>query len=136
MRVGDWVHCDAGWGCIERIENPRTHAEVQWIAGKRSPYRLHVTLRPDVSAEPITIDLASALARFSDPGRVFTCSQCRGFSTQRKEVLHRHCQEAHPIRKKEAKYVKDRIAYRYETEEAISLRLLEFTSEKPRDQLT
>jgi len=134
VRVGDWVHCDVGWGRIERIENPRTHAEAKWIGGKRSHYRLHVTLRPDVSAEPITIDLASASARFLEPGRVFACTKCERFSTQRKGDLRLHFQEAHPVRsKKEAK--RGTIKYRFE-EERISLQLLEFTSEEPLDQLT
>jgi len=137
VRVGDWVHCDVGWGRIERIENPRTHAEVKWIAGKRSIYQLHVALRPGVCADPelITIDLESAAARFSGAGRVLTCTKCGRFSTQRKDDLRQHFEEAHPIRsKREAKYVRNRITYRFE-EEPISLQLLEFTSEKPRSQL-
>jgi len=133
VRVGDWVHCDVGWGRIERIENPHAHAEVKWIAGKRSDYQLHVTLRPDVSAEPITIDLASASARFSKPGRVFACTKCESFSTQRKDDLRLHFQEAHPIRsKKEAE--RGTIKYRFE-EEPISLQLLEVTPEEPHNQL-
>jgi len=134
VRVGDWVHCDVGWGRIEHIENPRTHTEAKWVGGKRSDYQLHVTLRPDVSAEPITIDLASASARFLEPGRVFACTKCEGFSTQRKGDLRLHFQEAHPIRsKKEAK--RGTIKYRF-IEEPISLQLLEFTSEEPPNQLT
>ena len=134
VRVGDWVHCDVGWGRIERIENPRTDTEAKWIGGKRSDYQLHVTLRPDVSAEPITIDLASASVRFLEPGWVFACTKCEGFSTQRKGDLRLHFQEAHPIRsKKEAGH--GTIRYRFE-EEPISLQLLEFTSEEPPNQLT
>jgi len=133
VRVGDWVHSNVGWGRIERIENPHTHAEVKWIAVKRSNHQLHVTLRPDVSAEPITIDLASASARFLEPGRVFACAKCEGFSTQRKGDLRLHFQQAHPIRsKKEAGH--GTIKYRFE-DQPISLQLLEFTSEEPRDQL-
>jgi len=134
VRVGDWAHCDVGWGRIERIENPRTHTEIKWIVWKRSNYQLHVTLRPDISAEPITIDLASASARFSkQPGRVLACTKCESFSTQRKGDLRLHFQEAHPIRsKKEAK--RGTIKYRFE-EEPISLRLLEFSSEEPYNQL-
>ena len=135
MRVGDWVHSDVGWGRIKRIENPQTHAEVQWCAGKGSPYRLHVTLRPDVSAELITIDLASASVCFPGPGQVLTCTECEGFATQDKDVLRKHFQETHPIRKKrETKLVRDSIKYRY-IEGPISLRLLEFTSEEPPNQL-
>jgi len=133
VRVEDWVHCDVGWGRIERIENPHTRAEVKWIAGKRSHYQLHVTLRPDVSPEPITIDLASASARFLEPGRVFACAKCERFSTQRKGDLRLHFQQAHPIRsKKEAE--RGTIKYRFE-EEPVSLQLLEFTSEEPHNQL-
>lgn len=137
VRVGDWAHCDVGWGRIERIENPHTRTETEWIVWKRSDYQLHVTLRPDVSPEPIIIDLASASARFLGPGLVLTCMKCKGFSTQRKEVLKEHFRVAHPVRsKKKAKSVKD-IAYRREEEDVpISLQLLEFTSEEPPNQLT
>ena len=133
VRVGDWVHCDVGWGRIERIENPHTRAEVKWIAGKRSHYQLHVTLRPDVSPEPITIDLASASARFLEPDRVFACAECERFSTQRKGDLRLHFQQAHPTRsKKEAGH--GTIKYRFE-DQPISLQLLESTSEEPHNQL-
>ena len=134
VRVGDWVHSDLGWGRIERIENPDTHTEAKWIAGKQSHYQLHVTLRPDISAESVTIDLVSASACFSRPGRAFACTQCDEFSTQCKDVLWRHCQKVHPLRGKEAKDATKSIRYRYE-DGPISLHLLQFTSEEPRDQL-
>jgi hypothetical protein len=135
VRVGDWVRSDVGWGRIVHIENPQTHAEVKWCAGKRSPYRLHVTLRPDVSAELITIDLTSASVRFPGSSQVFTCTKCEGFSTQDKDILRKHFQEAHPIRRKRvARFVRDHIAYRYERCR-FKLRRLEFTSEEPPNQL-
>lgn len=133
VRVGDWVHCDVGWGRIERIENPHTRAEVEWIAGKRSDYQLHVTLRPDISPEPIIIDLVSASARFSKPGWVLTCTKCENFSTQRKDDLQQHFQEAHPIRSKK-EVERGTIKYRRK-EQPISSQLLEFSSEEPRNQL-
>jgi len=133
VRVGEWVHCDVGWGRIERIENPHTHAEIEWIAGKRSHYQLHVTLRPDVSPEPIIIDLASASVRFLEPDRVFACTKCEGFSTQRKDDLRLHFQEAHPTRsKKEAGH--GTIRFRFE-DQPISLQLLEVAPEEPHNQL-
>ena len=133
VHVGDWVHSTVGWGRIERIENPHTRAEVKWIARKQSNHQLYVTLRPNVSAEPITIDMMSSSARFLEPGRVFACTKCDGFSTQRKDDLRLHFQEAHPIRsKKEAE--RGTIKYRFK-EQPISLQLLEFSSEEPREQL-
>lgn len=136
IRVGDWVHSNVGWGRIDRIVNPRTHAEADWIAGKQSRYLLHVTLRPNVFPESIVVDLASESTRFLAAGRVITCTECKRFSTQHKDVLWQHFQKVHPIRRKrEAKLVTSRIAYRLD-EGPISLHLLEFISEKPSDQLT
>ena len=136
VRVGDWVHSDVGWGRIMRIENPQTHAEVQWCAGKRSPYRLHVTLRPSVAAEFITIDLESASADFVHSGQIFTCTQCEAFSTRDIKTLQRHFEIAHPPQTKKEAELRggNYVAFRLE-KMPMPLRFLEFHFEEPPDQL-
>jgi hypothetical protein len=133
VQVGNWVHCSAGWGRVECIENPQTRTEIKWItAGQRTGHRLHITLRPDVFAERIVIDLApSASARFLEAGQVLVCTKCARFSTRCKDILQQHFQEAHPIRSRKGV---PQLRYR-RCEEAIPLQLLEFTSTEPRNQL-
>jgi len=137
VRVGDWVLCNLGWGRIDRIEKRDTHAQVNWCAGTRSPYRLIVALRPRVATEMIAIDLASQSAEFLGSGQAFTCPKCDMFSTQRKDLLEKHFKAAHPPRtKREAKQRgPGYIVYRLEKETSIQVRFLEFTSEEPPDQL-
>jgi len=137
VRVGDWVHCNLGWGRIERIEKRDTQAQVNWCAGTRSPYRLIVALRPGVATEMIAIDLASRTAEFLGSGRAFTCPKCDMFSTQCKDLLRKHIKVAHPPRtKREAKQRgKDYIVYRFEKETSIQADLLELASEGPSDQM-
>jgi len=136
VRVGDWIRCNLGWGCVERIEKCDTRAQVNWCAGKQSPFRLIVALRPGVATEMIAIDLASTSADFSGSGRVLTCTECKAFSTQREDLFKRHFEIAHPPRtKQEAKRRgKGYVAFRHEKETGIQLHLLEFHSKEPKDQ--
>jgi len=136
IRVGDWVHCSLGKGCIEQIEDVDTCAQVNWCAGQRSHYRLIITLRSREVVETVTLDLASGSAKFLHPGLVRVCTECEVFSTQNKDNLIRHFEEVHPPRtKKEAKNRGRKfVKYYREEETSIPLRFLEFSSEEPPDQ--
>jgi hypothetical protein len=135
VHVGDWVHSNVGWGCIERIEDPHTRAEARWFTGKRSHYQLHVALRPDVLAERITIDLVSASAHFFGPSFVYACTKCESFATQFKDILQRHFQTAHPSRSKKDQGLITYSILPSKNKNSIAIQFLEFASEEPPDQL-
>ncbi|MBN1887186.1 MAG: hypothetical protein JW850_04330 [Thermoflexales bacterium] len=78
---GFWVHTDAGWGRIEKIEN-RTGRRVEHFLSEQADFQLHVTLRPDLDAESIIVDLAENQISFPNAGRIYTCTKCNGFSAR------------------------------------------------------
>jgi len=95
VRPGTWVYTDAGWGRIERMEDPDGQPVEQFITGERD-YRLYVTLRPALDAMPIVVDLAKKVIRFTEADCIFTCTKCYGFSTQAPGlILNRHDPVAH-----------------------------------------
>jgi hypothetical protein len=95
VQPGTWVRTDAGWGRIDRIEDQDGEPVDQFLSG-RTGYRLHVTLRPAVDAEPVVVDLARKLIRFPQADVIYTCTKCKGFSTQDCYlIVERHDYVAH-----------------------------------------
>jgi DNA-directed RNA polymerase alpha subunit len=105
VHVGSWVYTDAGWGRIERIEDLAERPVQQFLKGQ-TEYRLYVTLRPDVDAEPVVVDLKRKLITFTAADVIHTCTKCYGFSAQNPYlIVERHDRVAHggigPKRKRE-----------------------------------
>jgi hypothetical protein len=126
VRPGVWVRTDVGWGCIERIEDPAGHLVEQFISGQTT-YRLYAILRPNADAEPIVVDLTKKLISFPEPDCIYTCSKCKGFSTRDWSlIVNQHDRAAHggvgP-------------SYRTERVTVRSLRNLQYSARKPRDEL-
>jgi hypothetical protein len=95
VQVGTWVYTDAGWGRVERIED-QAGAPVEHYLSGQTDYRLHVTLRPAVDAEPVIVDLERKLIIFTDADVIFTCCKCYGFSARdRYLIVERHDYVAH-----------------------------------------
>jgi DNA-directed RNA polymerase alpha subunit len=90
VRPGTWVYTDAGWGRIERIETIDGQPVEEFMA-KEDDYRLYVTLRPTLDAEPILVDLARHLITFAAADEIHTCAKCKGFSSQDQNlIVERH----------------------------------------------
>jgi hypothetical protein len=135
VHVGDWVHCDAGWGRIEGIENQHTSAKLMWIAELESPYQIQVILRPDVKAEEVVIDLESRTLRFVNAARVYTCEQCGSFTTQSRSTLTKHSARVHPPRKGK-KHGRTYFKIKWKgPEEPVELQHLTRFVDEPEDQL-
>jgi len=129
IRKGIWVRTDAGWGQIERIEDPEGNGVSQYIRGQQR-HRLVVTLRPGFDAEPITVDLPSKLIRFPDAGCIYTCSKCRCFSSRdRNLIISRYM--GHDT----AAHGGIEPAYGPEKLNVRSLRTLEYSARKPKNEL-
>lgn len=95
VQTGTWVFCDAGWGLIKRIETRDGEPVEQFFRGQ-SDYRLHVTLRPGVEAEPVVVDLAQKEIRFPKAQDLFTCTKCYCFSTRDCHlIVNEHNRAAH-----------------------------------------
>jgi hypothetical protein len=127
IRVGMWVHCDLGWGRVERIENQRTGQQVSRRVVSQGAYTLVVTLRPGEHGETIIVDLPSRTADFQSPGPVYSCGKCRPFFTQRMDIMQRHFESSH---RREAR--RGMVICCEVTERPIELTLLDF-EEKPPD---
>ena len=122
VRPGIWVCTDAGWGRIERIEDLTGRSVQQYIRGQ-TDYRLFVTLRPSIDAEPIEVDLTRKLISFCEAVCIYTCTKCKGCSACDWSLLvNRHDKVAHggvgPA------YRKERVTFR-------SLRTLEYSARPP-----
>jgi hypothetical protein len=81
VQPGTWVRTEAGWGRIDRIEDLEGKPVSKFLSG-RTAYRLHVTLRPAVDAEPVVVDLPRELILFTEADVIFTCDKCSGFSAR------------------------------------------------------
>jgi hypothetical protein len=126
VRPGVWVRTDAGWGYIDRIEDPAGQQVEQFISGQ-TVHRLSVTLRPNADAEPIVIDLTRKLISFPESDCIYTCSKCNGFTTQDWSlIVNQHDRVVH-----------GGIGPSYRTERVTvrSLRNLQYSIRKPRDEL-
>lgn len=135
-RVGQWLRCNLGWGRVERIDHLGTGKQVQWCVAKQSRYRLHVVLRPDVHPETVTIDLASSVAGFAQPGAAHTCAECGQFTTQHIDLLSKHYEVAHRARGYwERRYRRDGYARSHVEDGEIAISGLEFAPGRPAKQL-
>jgi hypothetical protein len=133
IHVGDWVHCDLGWGRIEQIEKLDTGAQVRWCVGKQSRHKLVVALHPNVDPEMIVIDLPSSSAAFVNPGIVMICSECDAFSTQKYPLMEQHFEAAHRPRTKKKIKEQGEGYRRFRRPESmpVLINFLEFSSEQP-----
>lgn len=127
VQAGTWVFCDAGWGRIERIEDLDGKDVEHFIRGQ-TDYRLYVTLRPFVDAEPIIVDLAKRDIRFPETDCIYTCAKCGSFSAQDCHlIVSDHNRVSHGnIR---PSFRKERITTRL-------LERLEYSKRAPRQQLS
>lgn len=90
VRPGGWVRCQAGWGRIDKIERLADNQPIEQFIRGQTDLRLHVTLRPEHDAEPVTIDLLADRLRlkFTKAQDVFRCVEpgC-GFITRETDLL-------------------------------------------------
>lgn len=91
IQPGCWVHCQAGWGQLDSLETP--DGERLWVASREeiaAGARLHVTLRPGPDAERVVIETGSRLIQFASDDKVYICTGCDHFATQRETLFYHH----------------------------------------------
>lgn len=96
IRQGAWVHCEAGWGRIDSIQNKGQ--ELDFCFAEEPALILNVTLRPEEEPEPIQIDTALRTLRFPKVKHVYKCikDDCQGFiSANVNLVMREHGTAAH-----------------------------------------
>lgn len=126
VQVGTWVFCDAGWGRIEQIEDLEGHPVEHFIRGQTG-YRLRVTLRPSVDAEPVVVDLDKREVGFLKADCIYTCAKCDSFSAGDCHlIVSGHNRVAHG--NIGPSFRKERLTTR-------SLWVLEYSRRAPREQL-
>ncbi|HBY94497.1 MAG TPA: hypothetical protein DEP84_11155, partial [Chloroflexi bacterium] len=95
---GYWIHCQAGWGRIERIET-RDGRETPYVYREQlgRGYQVHITLRPREDAEPVVLDMASGELRFLRPGPIYVCTVCGRFAARGSDqtLYYKHKPAAH-----------------------------------------
>ncbi|MBI3958971.1 MAG: hypothetical protein HY328_09185, partial [Chloroflexi bacterium] len=95
IQPGGWVHGEAGWGRIERIEH--SGREVAFCFSGDGVL-LHVLLRAGHEGEPVEIDTAQQTIRFTRTQQVYHCTKdgCMGFRSYSERLLIReHNRAAH-----------------------------------------
>ena len=94
---GWWIHCDAGWGIIESVQE--MDQEIECFKVDQGYPRLFVQLRPGEMSINIVIDLAKGEIRFPDDEQIFVCTHhtgCYNFITNDfTQILERHNRVAH-----------------------------------------
>ena len=126
IRPGMWVRTDAGWGRIERIKSLAGETVEQYVRGQ-DQFQLSVTLRPNSDAEPIVVDMDRKRISFPQAERIYTCSKCNRFSTQHWHlIVNEHNRVAHDGTGP---------AYRPERVTVRSLRTVEYSARKPKNEL-
>ena len=126
VQAGTWIFCDAGWGRIEQIEDLDGQPVGHFIRGQTG-YRLHVTLRPGIDAEPIVVDLERRVIHFPEANYIYTCAKCASFSARDCHlIVSEHDGAAH-----------DGIGptFRQERSTTRPLSILEYRHRIPHDQL-
>lgn len=96
VQPGDWVHCEAGWGRIERIMCSGNKKDVCFIDDPS--LLLTVTLRHGEISERIEIDLEHKTIHFFTNKSVYRCNKkgCTGFSSADVRLLtEEHNRAAH-----------------------------------------
>lgn len=96
VMAGMWVRCDAGWGRIEQIMD-LFKREQKYVMRGDSFVRLAVTLRPELDAVPVEIDVSASRIKFAEVETLFTCAYCDTFTaTEATAVTDFHHPAAHP----------------------------------------
>lgn len=100
VRVGDWVHCMAGWGRIKHIVRLSDEQAVERFLRKERGFRLLVTLRPQRDAETVTLELFEdrCKVQFERAHKLYRCTKVEGccFITRDPGLLtHDHNRASH-----------------------------------------
>lgn len=96
VKVGYWIHTEAGWGRIEKIY--RNGQEALHFAVQQQTPVLDVILRPEHQPENISVDLTNETITFPKATQVYLCTKegCSGFASQnREQVIYDHNKAAH-----------------------------------------
>ena len=153
VQPGNWVHSNAGWGRIDRIEDLEGRTVARFIPG-RNDLRLYVTLRPlkredaksvlfpwtwylpwpqrlrlqeEGDAESVLLDLSEQRITFLKAERVYTCTKCNACSVAQDPylIINQHNRAAH-----------DNIcpSYRWEQATTLKLRFVKYRKKPPGNQ--
>lgn len=98
LRPNDWVHTDAGWGRIERIEDLNGEPQISFCPTEAA-FQIQIILRPQAAenAERATLDLAQGLLCFASGDPFYRCTQCQRFVTQHQSLIHEHNRLTHDV---------------------------------------
>jgi len=96
---GWWIHCQAGWGIIDRILDSKNASELAYFERYKDTPFLEVTLRPQQHPIRLFLDLEEKQLIFPDDDQLFMCafeSKCYQFiSNDSQEVIETHNRAAH-----------------------------------------
>ena len=94
---GWWVLTDAGWGRIERIQDPETQENLQYYDTRKDTPRLAITLQRGRSSESITFDLSAQTIQFEDARWVYVCTKgdCKFITADVNRLRGEHNRGAH-----------------------------------------
>jgi len=105
VKVGIWVHTNAGWGKIENIENLDSHQFVNSFYEGDNNFRFEVRLHIYESinlkygqnkGELVRVDLRKKEIRFlGSPKHLFPCPYCEHFISGNRTVMQIHLSEKH-----------------------------------------
>ncbi|HAJ36508.1 MAG TPA: hypothetical protein DCL15_12540 [Chloroflexi bacterium] len=97
VRLGDWVHCEAGWGKIETISLGGESRS--WFDPEHEMPKLGIVLRPNLNPLRIVLHVHSRKMVFPEHSRLYRCTKdngCAGFiSIWQDDVTYQHNRVAH-----------------------------------------
>ncbi|MFQ5612675.1 MAG: hypothetical protein ACE5H9_11140 [Anaerolineae bacterium] len=99
VRVGSWLRSPAGWGRIEQIEGLDDGQAVEQFIRGQTGLRLHVSLRPQHDAEPVTVEVLAdrTYLNFKGAEDVLRCTEpaCNFMTRDIDLMIEDHNRAAH-----------------------------------------
>lgn len=100
VRVGMWIHTDAGWGKIDSIQDMVSHRSVDEFMENQGVYklvvRLHIEIDPNLQGEKAVIDMKQRTLTFQRARGTFICDHCQEFMSTNRDMYKFHIAQQHP----------------------------------------
>lgn len=100
IRVGTWVHVNAGWGKIDSIQDLNLHTTVDGFLENEGVFRLtvrlHIEIDPKLEGERVVIDMREKTITFPYAKKTYECAYCREFISSNLDMYKTHIGLAHP----------------------------------------
>lgn len=100
VRVGMWIHTDAGWGKIDSIQDMVSHTSVDEFMENQGVYklvvRLHIEIDPNLQGEKAVIDMKQKTLTFQRARGTYICDHCQEFKSTNRDMYKFHIAQQHP----------------------------------------